>query len=54
VDLLAAFSAPDLGKAIHGYVVVLPAIAEPAMVLYPLIVGVKTAKPEAERTLAAA
>src|SRR5713226_769628 len=42
VDLLAAFLVPDLGKAIHGYATILPAIAEPAMVLYLLVVGVKT------------
>jgi hypothetical protein len=42
VDLLAAFLIPDLGKAIHGYAAILPAIAEPAMVLYLLVVGVKT------------
>jgi hypothetical protein len=54
VDLLAAFLIPDFGKAIHGFASILPAVAEPAMVLYLLIVGVKTTKPEAERTLAAA
>jgi hypothetical protein len=53
-DLLAAFLFPEFGKAIHGFVIILPAIAEPAMVLYLLIVGVKTAKPTAERILAAA
>jgi hypothetical protein len=44
VDFLAAFLAPDLGKAIHGYLTILPAIAEPSMVLYLLTVGVKTTK----------
>jgi hypothetical protein len=33
VDLLAAFMFPDVGKAIHGFATILPAIAEPAMVL---------------------
>ena len=44
IDLLAAFLAPGLDKAIHGYVVIVPAIAEPAMVLWLLIVGVKSVK----------
>jgi len=54
VDMLAAFLLPDLGKVIHGFASILPAIAEPAMVLYLLIVGVRTRKPAAERILAAA
>ena len=53
VDLLAAFLFPEIGKAIHGYMTILPAIAEPAMVLYLLIVGVKTPKAN-KRVLAAA
>ena len=44
VDLLAAFLAPDLAKAIHPFIVIIPAIAEIWMVLYLLIVGVRTAK----------
>jgi hypothetical protein len=43
-----------VGKAIHGYATILPAIAEPSMVLYLLIVGVKSSTPRTERTLAAA
>jgi hypothetical protein len=54
VDMLAAFLLPDVGKAIHGFASILPAIAEPSMVLYLLIVGVKTKKAAAERALAAA
>ncbi|HEV2029948.1 MAG TPA: DUF4386 domain-containing protein [Candidatus Dormibacteraeota bacterium] len=54
VDLLAAFLFPDFGKAIHGFATILPAIAEPSMVLYLLVVGVKTSKPRDERILAAA
>jgi hypothetical protein len=54
VDLLAAFLLPDLGKAIHGFASILPAIAEPSMVLWLLIVGVKTSKPKTEGILAAA
>jgi hypothetical protein len=42
VDVLAAFLLPDLGKAIHGFAGILPAIAEPSTVLYLLVVGVKT------------
>ena len=56
MDVLAAFLAPDLGKTIHGYLTILPAIAEPAMVLHLLVIGVKTgrkSKPET-RILAAA
>lgn len=44
VDFLAAFLVPDLAKSIHGYLIILPAIAEPAMVLYLLIKGVRTVK----------
>jgi hypothetical protein len=54
VDLLAAFLFPEAGRAIHSFLVILPAIAEPAMVLYLLIIGVKTIKPRSERILAAA
>ena len=54
VDLLAAFLVPDLGKAIHGYATIVPAIAEPAMVLYLLVIGVWIRKPKEERILAAA
>jgi uncharacterized protein DUF4386 len=45
VDFLAAFLVPDIGKAIHGFAAILPAIAEPSMVLYLLIVGVRTEAP---------
>jgi hypothetical protein len=54
VDLLAGFMFPDFGKAIHGLATILPAIAEPSMVLYLLVIGVKTSKPRDERILAAA
>jgi len=54
VDLLAAFLFPEFSKAIHGFLVILPAIAEPAMVLYLLVIGVKTIQPKTERILAAA
>jgi hypothetical protein len=42
VDLLAAFLDPGFGQSIHGVVVIPSALAEIAMVLYLLIVGVKT------------
>jgi hypothetical protein len=54
VDVFAAFLLPDIGRVVHGYLSILPAIAEPSMVLWLLIVGVKTPKPQAERILAAA
>jgi hypothetical protein len=41
VDVLAAFLFPDVGKAIHGLATILPAIAEPWMVGYLLVVGVR-------------
>jgi hypothetical protein len=43
VDLLAAFLVPELGLAIHGFVVILPTIAEISMVLYLLLKGIRTA-----------
>jgi hypothetical protein len=42
IDFLAAFLVPDIGKAIHGFAVILPTIAEPWMVLYLLVVGVRS------------
>jgi hypothetical protein len=46
VDLLAAFLVPDLGQTIHGIVIIPSALAEIAMVLYLLVVGVRTVKPD--------
>ena len=49
VDLLLAFLAPDFGpgQQIHAYVVIpTTAIAEISMVIYLLVVGVKTVKPD--------
>jgi hypothetical protein len=54
VDLLAAFLAPDVARSIHGFATILPAIAEPAMVLYLLVIGVWIKKPSVERILAVA
>src|SRR6266699_3825258 len=44
VDLLAAFLIPDFGQNIHTFVVIPSAIAEISMVLYLLVIGVKTVK----------
>jgi len=44
VDTLAAFLVPDVGKAIHSYVTTPSAIAEISMVVYLLVIGVKTPK----------
>jgi hypothetical protein len=54
VDFLAAFLFPDLGKAIHEFATILPAIAEPSMVLYLLVIGIKTATPRTDSILVAA
>jgi hypothetical protein len=42
VDLGAAFLVPDLGQKIHAVVIIPSAIAEISMVLYLLLVGVRT------------
>ncbi len=52
VDMLAAFLIPDLDKRIHAFTSIVPAIAEPWMVVYLLVIGVRAAKP-AKRILAA-
>jgi hypothetical protein len=44
VDLFAAFLLPDFAKQIHPFIVIVPAIAEIWMVLYLLVVGVRTVK----------
>jgi len=54
IDLLAAFLVPDFGKTIHTSIVIPCAIAEISMVVYLLVVGVKTTKPKDVRILAAA
>jgi hypothetical protein len=46
VDLFAAFLVPDFGKQIHSFIVIVPAIAEVWMVLYLLVVGVRTVRPD--------
>src|SRR5436190_1724246 len=44
VDLLAQFLVPDFGQIIHAFIWIPSAIAEISMVLYLLVIGVKTAK----------
>src|SRR5919199_541540 len=52
VDLLTAFLVPDVGTAIHPFVGVIPtALAEITMLVYLLVVGVKTVKPTDERLI---
>ena len=46
VDMLAAFLTPDLGRAIHGYVAILPTVAEISMLVYLLVAGVRVPKPD--------
>lgn len=45
IDLLVAFLAPDLSGAVHGFIVIPSALAEISMVVYLLVVGVRTTKP---------
>jgi hypothetical protein len=45
VDLLALFLVPDFGQKIHTFLVIPSAIAEILMVLYLLVIGVRTQKP---------
>ena len=54
MDLLAAFLLPDFGKQIHSFIVIVPAIAEIWMVLYLLLVGVRTVEPDKDILAAAA
>jgi uncharacterized membrane protein YwzB len=42
LDLLAAFSFPELAKAIHPFLIIAPAIGEVWMVVYLLVWGVRT------------
>jgi hypothetical protein len=45
VDALAAFLLPDIGGATHGYITIPSALAEILMVLYLLVIGVRTPQP---------
>jgi hypothetical protein len=44
VDVLAAFLLPDIGGAIHGYITIPSALAEITMVIYLLVIGVRSVK----------
>jgi hypothetical protein len=44
VDVLAAFLLPGIGGAIHGYITIPSALAEITMVVYLLVIGVRTVK----------
>jgi hypothetical protein len=55
VDMGAAFLVPDFGKAIHTFVGIIPtAIAEISMLVYLLVVGVKTPKQKRHERIPAA
>jgi hypothetical protein len=54
VDLFAAFLVPDFGQKVHTLIVIPSGISEISMVLYLLVVGVKTTRPKDQRILAAA
>lgn len=51
VDMLAAFLAPDLSTQIHGFLAILPTIAEIWMLGYLLVNGVKTPALPSDRPL---
>jgi Domain of unknown function (DUF4386) len=53
VDVIAAFLAPDLDKHIHAFTTIVPAIAEPWMVVYLLVIGVRSAAKPVKRVLVA-
>jgi hypothetical protein len=46
IDLLGAFLLPDMAVKVHSIIVIPSAIAEILMVLYLLIIGVRTSKPD--------
>jgi len=54
VGMLAVFLLPDFGEKINVFATIPSAIAEISMLLYLLVIGVKTIKPQTERVLAAA
>jgi hypothetical protein len=49
VDVLAAFLLLDIGSVIHSYVTIPSALAEITMVIYLLVIGVRT--PQADRRI---
>ncbi|MGZ3486915.1 MAG: DUF4386 domain-containing protein [Isosphaeraceae bacterium] len=54
VGMLAVFLVPDSGEKINTFVTIPSAIAELSMVVYLLVIGVKTPKPADQRVLAVA
>ena len=52
VDLLAAFLVPDFGKQIHPFIVIVPTIAEIWMLLYLLVMGVRSPRPAGHPSVA--
>jgi hypothetical protein len=55
VDVLAAFLLPDISSAIHGFVTIPSALAELTMVVYLLVISVKTMKtPQPDERIPAA
>jgi len=44
---------PDFARELHGFASIVPAIAEIWMLLYLLVIGVRTARPEARALTAA-
>jgi hypothetical protein len=53
VDLFAAFLLPDVASKIHMFVIIIPAIAEIWMVLYLLVVGVRSSRAASGAAVAA-
>lgn len=53
LDAVFQFLLPELGQAIHAFIVLPSAVAEISMVLYLLVVGVRTVEPGG-RTVATA
>jgi uncharacterized protein DUF4386 len=53
VDVLAAFSSPDLAKQIHPFLIIAPTIGEIGMVVYLLVWGVRTPLAKIAATTAA-
>jgi hypothetical protein len=51
IDLLASFLLPDFAQKIHAFVVIPSALAEISMVLYLLVIGVRTKKPDKQEKI---
>lgn len=52
VDLLVAFLVPDLATQLHASLVIVPVIAEVWMVVYLLVIGVRSPRTSGRRTVA--